>query len=70
MGKEIDFDDVYRDDITFTSWVRGEESLTLYDPRPFPRDLKVIGLGKSVPGDVKAEVLVVTSFDDLELKKS
>lgn len=30
----------------------------------------MIGLGWSVPGDVKAEVLVVKDWDDLELKKS
>jgi len=29
----------------------------------------MIGLGRSISGDVKAEVLVVTSFEDLELKK-
>jgi len=29
----------------------------------------MIGLGWSVSGDVKAEVIVVTDWDDLELKK-
>lgn len=53
----------------FTKWVRGEESLTLFDPRPFPTKLKLAGLGRSVPGDVQAEAIVVTSFDDLESKK-
>jgi len=37
MGKDLDFDAVYKDPVTnFTKWVRKEESLTLYDPRPFP----------------------------------
>ena len=53
----------------FDSWTRLEESLTLYDPRPVPTNLKIIGLGNSVPGNITAEVLVVTSFDDLEAKK-
>jgi len=33
--------------------------LTLYDPRPVPQKLALIGLGGSVAGDIKAEVLVV-----------
>jgi len=28
----------------------------------------MIGLGKSIPGNVTAEVLVVTSFEDLDNK--
>ena len=47
-------------------WVRGKESLTLYSPRKYPTNIPMVGLGKSVGGNVKAEVLVVNSFDDLD----
>ncbi|EAR91471.1 plasma glutamate carboxypeptidase (macronuclear) [Tetrahymena thermophila SB210] len=52
----------------FTKWVRGQESLTLFEPRPFPQKLKMIGLGRSVGGNVTADAVVVTSFDDLQAK--
>ncbi len=53
----------------FTKWVRGKESLILYSPRPTPSKLDVIGLGGSVSGDVKAEVVVVQDYDELERVK-
>lgn len=52
----------------FSTWWRGQEKLTLYDPRPFPSDLKVIGLPTSVSCNVTGEVVVVTSWEDLEQK--
>lgn len=47
-------------------WVRGSESLELVLPRP--RELPMLGLGGSVgtpPGGIRAEVLVVGTFDEL-----
>ena len=54
----------------FTKWVRGKESLVMYSPRPTPTKLDVIGLGNSVAGDVKADVVVVDNYTDLENKKA
>lgn len=36
------------------------------DPRPHPWPLKVIGLGWSVPCNLSAEVIVVSSWDELD----
>ena len=48
-------------------WVRGEESLHVVSPRP--RELPMLGLGRSVgtpEGGIEAPVVVVSSFDELE----
>ena len=50
-------------------WVRGEESATLVLPNG-DQDLPMLGLGGSVgtpPEGIEAEVLVVNSFEDLEM---
>ena len=50
-------------------WVRGEESAALVRPRR--QRLGMLGLGNSVgtpPGGVEAEVLVVSSFDELQAR--
>jgi carboxypeptidase Q len=50
-------------------WVRGEESVTLTQPRQL--ELPMLGLGGSVgtpPGGIRAEALVVSSFEELEAR--
>jgi carboxypeptidase Q len=51
-------------------WVRGEESLELVSPRG--QSLPMLGLGGSIgtpPEGIRAEVLVVGSFDELEARQ-
>jgi hypothetical protein len=37
MGNKEKFDNVYKDPVSnFTKWERGNETLTLFDPRPYP----------------------------------
>lgn len=50
-------------------WVRGRESAAMLQPRFGP--LPMLGLGGSIgtpPGGITAEVMVVTSFDDLKAR--
>jgi carboxypeptidase Q len=49
-------------------WVRGQEELTLLDPRPFPTRVPMIGLGGSVGGNITAEVVLVDSMEDMDTK--
>ena len=49
MALEDGFDNVHLEPVSnFTKWVRGRESLTLFEPRPFPQPLGVIGLGNTI----------------------
>ncbi len=57
------------DPVLVPHWVRGEESLEMI--LPWPRKLPMLGLGGSIatpPGGIRAEVLVVGSFDELEAR--
>lgn len=64
-------ENVSADPVMVPHWVRGRESLELLLPRRKP--MPVLGLGGSVgtpPGGVRGEVLVVSSYDDLEARKA
>lgn len=60
-------DNVRAEKVMVPHWVRGEESLELIEP--VGRKLSMLGLGNSVgtpPEGIRAEAVVVRSFDELE----
>lgn len=71
MAKDDGFDNVHLEPVAnFTKWVRGHEELTLFSPRPNPQKLAVVGLGRSISGNVKADAIVVRNWDELEQRKA
>lgn len=59
-------DNVTADPVLVPHWVRGNESLEMILPRP--RSLPMLGLGGSIAtpvGGIRAEVMVVSDFDEL-----
>lgn len=70
MAQKEGFENIRLEPVgSFTKWIRGRESLTLYSPRPTPQKLSLIGLGKTISGNVKADAIVFRSFDELEANK-
>lgn len=66
-----DLDNVHAERVVFTGWQRRKEYATLVSPRV--KNLAILGLGGSVstaPEGIRAEVVVVNSFDDLFNKSS
>lgn len=62
-------ENVRKEPVTVTDWVRGQESAVLLHPRPKP--LRMLGLGRSVgtPSQgIRANVLVVRSFAELRAR--
>jgi carboxypeptidase Q len=60
------FENVRKEPVTVPHWVRGRESAEIVDPPRHP--VAMLGLGGTVatpPGGVEADVLAVSSFDDL-----
>ena len=64
-------ENVHTEPVMVPRWIRGHESAQIVDP---PRDdIGILGLGGTVatpPGGIEAEVLPVTSFDDLREKQA
>ncbi|GMQ82321.1 MAG: M28 family metallopeptidase [Rhodothermia bacterium] len=59
-------ENVRGEDVMVPRWVRGEETLTMLEPRV--ADLRILGLGGSIGTSatgIAAEVMVVNSYDDL-----
>lgn len=66
MAQKEGFQNVHLQPVTnFTKWIRGEEQLTLYEPRPVATKLSLIGLGGSVSGNIRTEVVVVKDKTEL-----
>ncbi|MFW5973017.1 MAG: M28 family metallopeptidase, partial [Bacteroidota bacterium] len=65
------FENVRGDEVMVPHWVRGEERLTMIAPRI--ADMRLLGLGRTVatPAEgIRAEALVVSSFEELEARSS
>ena len=70
--KEMKYDgleNVHGEEVMVPKWVRGKESAQMISP--YVKELAMLGLGGSIatPTEgIKAEVLVVSGYDDLEAK--
>src|SRR5579871_841160 len=67
--KKDGLENVTTQPVEVAHWVRGQESASLVSP--IDRPLSMLGLGGSVatpPGGITADVVVASSFDDLEKK--
>ncbi len=63
------FDNVHTENVPVPKWVRGVESASIIEPRV--KKIQILGLGGSVPTPaegIRAELIVVQSFKDLQLK--
>ncbi|NOZ74294.1 MAG: peptidase M28 family protein, partial [FCB group bacterium] len=67
--KKTGLENVHSEPVMVPHWVRGNESLTLLEPRE--SKLALLGLGGSIgtpPEGIVAEAIVVRSFDELKQK--
>eukprot|EP00823_Brevimastigomonas_motovehiculus_P001446 TRINITY_DN11971_c0_g1_i1.p1 TRINITY_DN11971_c0_g1~~TRINITY_DN11971_c0_g1_i1.p1 ORF type:complete len:470 (+),score=77.80 TRINITY_DN11971_c0_g1_i1:41-1411(+) len=62
------FTNVHGENATVPHWVRGEEKLIMHSPRYHPMSLLGMGLTVGSNGNITAEAIVVTDFDDLKAK--
>jgi carboxypeptidase Q len=65
------FENVRGEKVPVPTWIRGKESATLLSP--FKKELSMLGLGGSIStprGGLKAEVIVVNNWDELESRSN
>lgn len=65
--KQLGFDKIWLEPVTFPNWVRGTETLAMVSP--FTHDLIITGLGgsPSTKGQVQAEVVEFKTLEELKL---
>ena len=69
--KNDGFENVRGEKVAVPTWIRGKESVTLLSP--FKKELSMLGLGGSIAtprGGLKAEVIVVNNWDELESRSN
>ena len=69
--KNDGLDNVRGEKVAVPTWIRGKESVTLLSP--FKKELSMLGLGGSIAtprGGLKAEVIVVNDWDELESRSN
>ncbi|XP_075972686.1 carboxypeptidase Q-like [Anticarsia gemmatalis] len=67
LSREEGLNDIITEDVVVPHWERGEERLTMLEPRI--KNIEILGLGRSVstpPEGITAEVVVFNNFDILE----
>ncbi|XP_063823581.1 carboxypeptidase Q-like [Ostrinia nubilalis] len=67
LTRDENIDDITTEELTVPRWARGEEELTMLEPRV--KNMALLGLGPSVstpPEGITAEVVIVKSFADLD----
>ncbi|KAJ2950646.1 hypothetical protein O0L34_g8902 [Tuta absoluta] len=71
LTKEEGINDITTEEVTVPRWERGEEKITMLEPRK--KNIALLGLGRSVstpPEGITAEVVVVSNFDSLMSKSN
>ncbi|XP_049865281.1 carboxypeptidase Q-like isoform X2 [Pectinophora gossypiella] len=66
LTRDEDINDIVTEELEVPEWIRGEEQITMLEPRK--KNIQLLGLGKSVstPEEgITAEVIVVSNFEEL-----
>ncbi|KAI8439986.1 hypothetical protein MSG28_001432 [Choristoneura fumiferana] len=67
LTRDEDLNDIVTEELQVPHWTRGEEKITMLEPRV--KDIALLGLGRSVstpPEGITANVIVFNDFEELE----